>query len=159
MSSDAIVLAKLAFRAEANRRPLLTLRGGDALDNNASPPSFDDVRDEATDAYLEKYSWGIAHLDPASWRHYVPRLIEYAAAHRTVGSGLVIDAFLSSLRPPDRTPARFESLSNEQEAAIVAILDNLAFSSDSAWAREAAIPLEEYWAPGSLYRSRGVTGV
>jgi len=159
MSSDAVVLAKLAFRADADRRPLLTLRGGDALDNHASPPSFDDIIDETTDAYLEKYSWGIAHLDAASWRHYVPRLIEYAVAHRTVGSGLVIDAFLSSLRPPDRTPPRFGSLSNDQEAAIIAILENLAFSSESAWVREAAVALEEYWAPGSLYRSRGVTDV
>jgi hypothetical protein len=159
VTTDAVALAKLAFRADADRPPHLTLRGGDALDNHASPPPFDEALDEATDAYLEKFSWGIAHLDPASWRHYVPRLIEYAIEHRTVASGLVIDAFLSSLRPPDRTPPRFGSLSNDQEAAIVAILDILAFSTESAWAREAAIALEEYWAPGSLYRSRGVTDV
>jgi hypothetical protein len=159
VTTDITVLANLAFRPDADQPPHLTLRGGDALDNHASPPPFDDILDEATDAYLEKYSWGIAHLDPASWRHYVPRLIEYAVAHRTDGSGLVIHAFLSSLRPPDRTPARFGVLSDDQQTAIVAILHSLTFSSDSAWAREAGIALEEYWAPGSLYRSRGVTGV
>jgi hypothetical protein len=159
VTTDITAQANLAFRPDAGRPPHLTLRGGDALDNHASPPPFDEVLDEATDAYLEKYSWAIAHLDPASWRHYVPRLIKYATAHCSDGSGLVVPAFLSSLRPPDRDPPRFGTLSNDQEAAIIAILDDLAFSDKSAWAREARIAVEEYWAPGSLYRSGGVTGV
>jgi hypothetical protein len=35
---------------------------------------------------------------------------------------------------------------------VVTLLDTLAFSEASKWKSEAIIALEEYWAPGALYR-------
>jgi hypothetical protein len=65
---------------------------------------------------------------------------------------MTVDAFLASLRPPDREPPRLGSLSIEQETEVVALLDKLAFEDSSAWKAQAVTALEEYWAPGALYR-------
>ena len=147
-------LAEEAARlfTEAANPPPMSLRGGNAADEYAEVPAFDPKLDEPTDAYLESYYWGLAHLDAVSWRHYIPRLIEYALEHKANSRTMVVDAFLASLRPPDRDPPRFAVLSAEQERVLVAFLDVLAFDADSAWSSEASVALEEYWAPGALYR-------
>jgi hypothetical protein len=123
------------------------LRGGNAVDGYASPPAYDPQLDKATDEYLEANYWGIAYLDPASWRYYLPRLIDYALRYKRDGGAMVVDAFLASLRPPDHDPP-------EQERVVVMVLDDLAFGDDSAWSAKAMLVLEEYWAPGALYREQ-----
>jgi hypothetical protein len=65
---------------------------------------------------------------------------------------MVIDAFLSSLRPPDRQPPRLASLSVEQESVVSAFLDIMAFDDVSVHQELARTALEEWWAPGALYR-------
>jgi hypothetical protein len=67
---------------------------------------------------------------------------------------MVIDAFLSSLRPPDREPPRLASLSTEQEVVVAAFLDIMAFDDTSVHQDHARTALEEWWAPGALYRPR-----
>jgi hypothetical protein len=151
---QALILSRAldVFRADREASPPLTLRGGNAIDGYDLPPPFDPEQDSPTDAYLESHYWGLAHLDPASWRHYLPRLIEYSLAKRTQPGAMAVDALLASLRPPDREPARLGSLTAGQEALIVSFLDVMAFDPESAWKAEAMRVLEEYWAPGALYR-------
>ncbi len=67
---------------------------------------------------------------------------------------MVAEALLWSLRPPDREPPRLGSLSAEQEAVVVAVLDVLAFDERSLDRDLAMQVLEEYWIPGALYRKR-----
>jgi hypothetical protein len=130
----------------------MSLRGGYARDEYREPPPFDPELDRPTPEYLERYYWGIAHLDAESWRYYLPILIEYTLRDITNGQSMAIELFLASLRPPDREPPRLESLSVEQKAEVVALLDKLAFEDSSAWKSQAITALEEYWAPGALYR-------
>jgi hypothetical protein len=132
--------------------PALSLRGGNARDEYKEPPPFDPELDRPTSEYLERYFWGIAHLDPESWRYYVPILIEYTLKNINNPASMAVDAFLASLRPPDREPPRLEALSVQEKAAVVALLDRLAFEDVSAWKSQAMTALEEYWAPGALYR-------
>lgn len=146
-----------AFRADVDVVPPMTLRGGDAVDRYDSPPPFDAAIDEPTDAYLETYAFsGLPYLDAASWRHYLPRLIDYALRHlhTHVPRTMAIDGLLGALRPPDREPPRLGSLSAAQEAVVVAFLDALAFDDDSVHKDFAMQVLEEYWLPGALYRER-----
>lgn len=132
----------------------MTLRGGYAEDSYDSAPPPDPVLDEPTDAYLETYTfWGLAYLDPASWRHYLPRLIDYSLRHMD-DPKLAVEGLLHSLRPPDRDPPRLASLTAEQEAVIVAFLEEVAFSEDSANRDFAMQVLEEWWLPDALYRKR-----
>ena len=58
-------------------------------------------RTRPTDAYLEGFAfWGLGYLDARSWRHYLPRLIEYAFRHPH-DPAMVTEALVRSLRPPE----------------------------------------------------------
>lgn len=151
MHSQLITKSFAAFSNEPSTPPSITLRGGNALDDYNTPPSFDPIIDLISDNYFEKYSWGISYLDASSWRHYLPHLIEYAIRHIQNGT-LVVDSLLNSLRPPDLDPPRLASLTTEQEAVITEFLDLLAFDQQSAHQELACQVLEEWWTPGALYR-------
>jgi hypothetical protein len=143
------------FRADFAATPSITLRGGWALSFYDAPPPYDPDLDVPTDAYLEQCGFGgVGFLDAPSWRHYLPRLIDYSlrnlASHEA--GTMAIEAFLWSLRPPDRDPPRLGSLNKEQEAVIVAALDELAFADDSVYREFAQQVMEEWWIPNALYR-------
>jgi hypothetical protein len=107
MTADRDLIVQRAyqvFRADVDRTPSITLRGGDTLDRYNQPPPDDADIDAPTDAYLEVYAFhGMNFIDAPSWRHYLPRLIDYAL--RNIGSNapgtMAIDGLLWSLRPPD----------------------------------------------------------
>jgi len=142
------------FHADALAVPQMTLRGGYAEDSYDIAPPPDPVLDELTDTYLEAYTfWGLAYLDPASWRHYLPHLIDYTFRHMD-DPKMVVEGLLHNLRPPDRVPLRLASLTAEQEAVIVEFLEDVAFSEDSANRDFAIQVLEEWWIPDALYRKR-----
>ena len=159
MTRDEIIRRSYeVFKADVESVPPITLRGGEALDSYDEPPPYDAAVDAPTVEYLEAYAFnGLNFLDPPSWRHYLPRLIEYAI--RNIASNapgtMAIDGLLWSLRPPDRDPPRLGSLTPEQEEVIVAVLDHLAFSDDSVHRKEAMQVMEEWWIPGALYRPPG----
>jgi len=151
VSESASAQAFGAFAGDLRAPPAITLRGGNSIDDYREPEAFDAVVDAVSDSYFERHWWGIAHLDPQSWRYYLPHLIEYSLRHRREAT-MVIDALLSSLRPPDRQPPRLGSLSAGQESAVSAFLDIMAFDDASAHQALARTALEEWWAPGALYR-------
>jgi hypothetical protein len=140
-----------AFALEAKATPSVTLRAGNALDDYRQPLPFEYAADSISDSYLESYPWGIGYLDAASWRHYLPYLIEYAIRHKDIGN-LVVDGLLNSLRPPDREPPRLASLSPNQEALVARFLEVLAFGEPSPHQESACQVLEEWWVPNALYR-------
>lgn len=146
--------ATTAFARESAALPAMTLRGGNSVDSYRSPESYDEARDRPTDAYLEDFAfWGLGHLDAASWRHYLPLLIDYALRHED-DAKMAVEGLLHSLRPPDRQPPRLASLSDEQGAVIAAFLEYLCFNCGSVNSDFACQVLEEYWLPDSLYRLR-----
>lgn len=148
---ELIDRAMRAFEDDIRSLPSITLRGGNALDEYSEPPPFDPAIDHHSADYLERYWWGIAHLDPSSWRHYLPFLMQYALEHRADGD-MVIDSLLMALRPPDREPPRLASLNAAQESAVTLFLENLAFGEASPFQEMACQVLEEWWVPGALYR-------
>ena len=155
--SELIARAYDAFRVDVESIPPITLRGGNALDSYDEPPPYDEDVDRPTDEYLETYAYhGMVFVDPPSWRHYIPRLIDYAL--RNIASNapgtMAIDGILWALRPPDRDPPRLASLSAEQEQVIAAFLDEMAFSDDSLYKDAAMEVIQEWWMPGALYRPK-----
>jgi hypothetical protein len=146
--------ASEVFREDALAAPRMTLRGGYAEDSYEFAPPPDPDLDELTDTYLETYTfWGLAYLDPASWRHYLPHLINYSLRHMD-DPKMAVEGLIHNLRPPDRDPPRLASLTAEQETVIVAFLEEVAFSEDSANRDFAMQVLEEWWIPDALYRKR-----
>ena len=143
----------LAFCDDVSRPPSVSLRGGNAIDDHATPMPFDSELDKISDDYFERFHWGLSYLTPDSWRHYLPHLFEYSF-HRLKAGSVVIDALLNSLRPPERNPARLGSINKEQEHAIKLAVEHLAFAQNSAQSDLACQVLEEWWWPNAIYRNR-----
>ena len=141
------------FRADAEALPPLALRGGNAVDGYDQPPAFSAAEDEPTDAYLEGFAfWGLAYLDAHSWRHYLPRLIDYASRHPD-DPAMVAEALVRSLRPPDRYPPRLATLTGEQEDLLRSFLEHIAFGEALPHLQgEAQQALEEWWLPNPRSR-------
>ena len=152
-SGELVRRAWAAFASDAQEPPPLTLRGGCDLDSYLPPSSFDPDQDEPTDEYLERHAfWGLGYLDAASWRHYLPRLMEYACT-RPDDPAMVVEALIRSLRPPDRYPPRLASLGAEQEDVVRAFLESLAFGEfGGALHGDAEQALNEWWWPGARAR-------
>ena len=148
--------AYAAFQRDYAAAPAMTLRGGDAEDSYRTPPPYDPQLDAPTDEYIAAYTfWGLIYLDAASWRHYLPQLIDYSFRHIGDPNTMAPEGLLNSLRPPDRDPPRLGSLTPEQEAVIVAFLEELAFSDDAEFFHDDAMQiLEEWWLPNARYRNR-----
>ncbi len=151
MTHQISELAHKYFKLDFESHPKVTLRAGDALDNGSTHIPFNVELDQITELYLESFHWGINHLDPSSWRHYIPTFVDFCIRNKN-SSSLVIDSFLNSLRPPDRQPARFSSLSSEQKDVIVKFLEFMAFDSKSGFADLAFQCLEEYWGSNPIFK-------
>jgi len=160
MRAEIVHRAQAAFRADSEALPAMTLRGGNAVDSYDIPPPFDPQLDAPTDEYFAAYTfWGLAYLDAASWRHYLPQLIDYTFRHIDDPNTMAPEGLLFSLRPPDRDPPRLASLTPEQEAVIVAFLEQLAFNDDAGHYQVDAMQiLDEWWLPNALYRNRPTQG-
>ena len=153
MAHDFGARFREAFAADLAAAPQITLRHGDAIDSYASAPTPNQAADAVTDAYLEQFCWGLPHLDPASWRHYLPALADFAQRH--IGSNSnVVGSLIDSLRPPDRAPPRLASLTAAQETLVRELLEMLAFSPESAWQAQACQALEEWWIENAQYRPK-----
>ncbi|MBL9146118.1 MAG: hypothetical protein JNM99_20725 [Verrucomicrobiaceae bacterium] len=119
-------------------------------------PPLDPELDRVSDEYLERYFWGCPHLDPDSWKHYLPSLIDYSLRHLSDGGSLVVGALLSTLRPGSDEDPKISSLSPVQEAVICQFLDRLAFADDSAFQTDALQVMDEFWVNHSIYRPHKV---
>ena len=141
------------FHTDAAATPPLTLRGGNAVDGYNQPVPFDPAEDETTDTYLEGFAfWGLGYLDARSWRHYLPRLIEYAFRCPN-DPAMVTEALVRSLRPPDRYPPRLATLSADQEDVVRAFLEQVALGDAIPHLQaEAQQALEEWWLPNARCR-------
>jgi hypothetical protein len=152
--SELLRKAREAFQAELAEPPALTLRGANAVDGYDTPQPYDAEIDAPSDEYLERFTlWAMPYLDARSWRHYLPRFIEYAFAHPD-DPAMVVESAVRSLRPPDRVPARLATLSSDQEAVVTSFLEVLALGEDADGPGEdARTALEEWWLPGAYLRA------
>jgi hypothetical protein len=153
LAADLVNRAFDAFRDDASSPPPLTLRGGNDVDSYQAASPFDPEVDEPTDAYLEGFAfWGLGYLDARSWRHYLPRLIDYAL-RVPADPSMVTEAFVRSLRPPDRYPPRLGTLTSEQEGVVRSFLELVAFGDLVPHVQfDAQQALEEWWLPNPRCR-------
>ena len=140
-----------AFEGDLASTPAMSLRAAGEIDVGHPPPPFDATQDAPSVAYLERHGYDLPFLDAGSWRNYLPRLLALAVAQVEAPSNAV-DGLLASLRPPDREPPRLASLSSEQDATVVAVLEFLAFRDHSAHSEAACRALEEWWGENPIFR-------
>ena len=141
------------FQADTSAPPPLTLRGANAVDSYSQPMPFDPAADDPSDAYLEGFAfWGVGYLDARSWRHYLPRLIDYAFRHPD-DPAMVTEALVRSLRPPDRYPPRLATLNSDQEDVVRTFLEQIALGDVVTHVQaDAQQALEEWWLPNARSR-------
>lgn len=151
--AELINMVQGAFTEDVAKRPAITLREGDHLDDGREPPAYDPAIDAVSDAYLESFHWGISYLDACSWRHYLPQLADYVIRHFNRGTA-VGGAFVASLCAPDRDPPRLGTLTLRQEQAVTQFLEFLAFTEGSAHQEEACRAIDEWWSPEAMYRPK-----
>jgi len=149
--TEIVQLVRDAFSADVENKPVITLRGGDCLDDCGDPPAFDPELDAASDEYLESFHWGVGYLDAASWRHYLPTLADYAVRHFNKGT-LVGEALVTSLCAPDQDPPRLATLTHPQEEAVTLLLEFLAFTAGSGHQDSACRAIDEWWSTDAFYR-------
>ena len=133
--------------------PVLSLRQGAEIDSYDTPTPDDlpAVWRDVSERDLEVHHWGFTHLDAESWRFYLPAFLAYSVLHFTLSESLVIEACLNNLRPPDRVPSRFSTLTDSQRQTLISVLEFLAFGSESGFTADACHVLEEYWIDNPLY--------
>lgn len=149
MNQPSIVdRAFAAFASDAAGQPALSLRGGYDIDSYKRAEPFDATADRPTAEYIEQHAfWGLGYLDAQSWRHYLPRLVEYSLRNPD-DPHMVTETLVRSLRPPDRYPPRLRTLTPDQAAVIAAFLEHLTGSHPSEELRkEAQQALDEWWGP------------
>ena len=151
-TNDLIAHLKVAFAADLECPPRMTLRSGDSVDSFGVKQPHHVESEVATDRYLSRYAWGMAHLDAESWRHYLPAFAAFALRNLQ-SNEVVVTAFIQSLRPPDRDPPRLASLNATQQSVMKDVLELLAYTPESIWQAEACQALEEWWIDGALYRA------
>lgn len=150
--AEIVEAARRAFVDDAARTPPMSLQSGNDADGYRVARPYDPA-DAPTKALIGELAfWSLPHLDAGSWRHHLPHLIEYGLAHRSDPGDLAVEAILWSLRPPDRDPPRLGSLSDEQQAVVVAFLEVLAFDDASEFRDFAQQVMEEWWVPRPLFR-------
>jgi hypothetical protein len=142
-----------AFAADLAAEPSISLRGGDDIDSYRVPEPFDARADECTDEYIEVHAFnGLGFLDAPSWRHYLPRLIDYALRHPD-DPRMAVESLIRSLRPPDLYPPRLGSLDSAQETVVREFLEHAAFEPAFDHVHEEAQQaLEEWWLPNPRSR-------
>lgn len=155
-SLELIKIVRDAFADDIAVDPAMILRGGDRLDDQRNVTPYDPAIDDPSDTYMESFHWSVAHLDAASWRHYLPQLADYVVRNFDKAT-LVGEATIFSLCAPDQDPPRLATLTSRQQYAVTKFLEFLAFADGSAYQEGACRATDEWWSPGALYRPRAST--
>jgi hypothetical protein len=126
-------------------QPLHSLADADAVDTaHGSLKATHAVNLPPTDAELLRFGWGLPHLDPHSWRAYLPYFLAHAVRNAGAGESLVVEWTLQTVRPPDRTVPRLAALTPAQRDAVVGVLEFLAHDASSAFREFALQVLGEF---------------
>lgn len=105
---------------------------------------------EIPDEHIEECANALPHLDPASWRYYLPRFMEWALQQLASGRRASVDHVLYTLvlgddrALNDHARRRYAALTPEQSAAVCAFLAYAA-KHERCDAEAAATALTKYW--------------
>jgi hypothetical protein len=155
----AIIAAiRAAFRGVA--RGAITLHEAEVIDDygtdeeRAAARELDTERgwEEIPDAYVEECPSALYHVDPESWRYYVPRYMEWSIRHFRSSDSFLVDSTIYGFNPStdatllEHEMERYRTLTAEQAQAVCRFLRYMARHADHADADAADDALRKYWA-------------
>ncbi len=103
------------------------------------------------DEHIKECASALPHLDPASFRYYLPRFIVFALESGSRRAGTIADAVIYALSYTDQRDLndhkreRFAVLSLEQQTALAAFLEYATQNANEMDAHVAAEALKGYW--------------
>jgi len=107
--------------------------------------------EEIPDKQIEECSNALSHLDPQSWRYYLPRYMEWTLVHHTTSRSITVDHTIYALllggdaSINDYLRARYRQLTPEQSRAVSRFLQIMARADEHADAGAAGEALQKYW--------------
>lgn len=162
MSDDAqavIEAIREAFRGVP--RGETTLHEGEVIDDYGSAEKRGKARrvdverrwEDVPNAHVESCMHGIYHVDPASWRYYIPRYMVWSIENFQTNSSLLSDLTIYQLAPPNESHTglrkhaleRYRMLDAAQSRAVALFLHYMAQHDDDADAYAASEALRIYW--------------
>lgn len=141
-------------------RGQITLHEAEVIDEYGSAEERRDARkldtdqewEEIPDEHIEECTTALCHVDPESWRYYIPRYMEWSLSHFRTNDSFVSDSTIYTFDPSSTNPAlteysmaRYRQLTPEQSRAVCRFLRYMAQNGDHADDVIAEEALRKYW--------------
>lgn len=112
------------------------------------------------DSHLEECSGALSHLDPQSWRYYLPRFMEWALTHYRTSKSITVDYTIYALLLTDddalinqHLRERYRQLTAEQTRVVCRFLQFMALEDGHVDAASATQALRRFWGRFSADRA------
>jgi hypothetical protein len=156
--AEPIIAAIREAFADA-RRGRITIHEAEVIDSYGSEAEREEARKHDTEAHwsevpdreIEECAWALPHLDPESWRYYVPAYMIWSLRYFQTNNSIVSDFTIYAFNLHDDSElreyklARFRLLNPAQARAVGLFLRYMADHRDHADSETAARALAEYW--------------
>ena len=149
----------IAFRGVS--RGQITLHEAAVIDDLGSDVERMRARDldtdrdwvEVPDAHVEECAYALHHLDPESWRYYIPRFMEWSLRNFRTNESFLSDSIIYQFNPSSSDAAlakhamdRYRCLTTEQSRAVSRFLRYMAQNGEQVDDVVANEALRKYWA-------------
>lgn len=150
-----------AFRGVS--RGQITMHEAEVIDEYGSEDERIDARkldtdqewEEIPEEHVEECTTALCHVDPESWRYYIPRYMEWSLRHFRTNDSVVSDFTIYTFDPSSTDPVlteysmeRYRLLSADQSRVLCRFLRYMAQNGDHADDVVANEAIRKYW--GSL---------
>jgi hypothetical protein len=154
------VIAAIRTAFAGTRRGAITLYEAEVIDSYGDDDERARARrldtesswDRVPEASIEDCPWALAHLDPLSWRFYVPAYMSWTLAHFLTNDSIVADFTIYTFvineddeRLAAYARARFQTLDPAQSRAVCRFLRYMATHDDRCDGSAARRALGQTW--------------
>jgi hypothetical protein len=161
MDADAQAIVDAIREAFAGvRRGAITLHEAEVIDSYGSDDERADARQRDTeqnwedlpDQHIEECPWALCHLDPVSWRYYIPAYMIWSLRNFRSNDSIVsdftiytFDASDSDAKLREYSTERYRTLSPSQSRDVCRFLTYMANIGERADNLTAKAALKKYW--------------
>ena len=154
------VIAAIRKAFAGTRRGAITLHEAEVIDSYGDDDQRARARrldtesswERVPDAAIEECQWALSHLDPLSWRFYVPAYMSWSLAHFLTSDSIVSDFTIYTFlinEDDERLVAyaqeRFRTLDAAQSRAVCQFLRYMAANDSRCDGNAARRALEQTW--------------
>ena len=141
-------------------RGKITIHEAEVIDSYGDDGARDRARlldtesswEQIPDSHVEECSWALCHLDPVSWRYYIPKYMLWALRNFKTNNSIVTDFTIytfdvssSDAGVREYKQERYRLLNPFQSWAVCRFLRHMVANEDHADGSVARRALEDYW--------------